>query len=263
MKTAKLEKVGVEIVRTKRRRRRHSKVPLLMGSKEQTRHWVVQNATMSVAPGDCIFLLDPEGNRSAILMKVLTGLVPPDAGTVVHRGRSLMLTGPSRGWVKSLSLGQAGRLLGGMYGMTDKEIDDRIEPGMDFAGLTDKSWKPSEEFERRIIRQLAFSLGTAAPVKLLGLDQMAVVGTPEFRLKCVPRIRELMADGTSVVVIDRDPNLIPQLATRAIRVKRKKLVEISVAEAEDLSRDWAQTKRHARRRLRKDTSEDDEHEDFI
>ena len=173
-----------------------------------------------------------------------------------------MLTPPSRGWVRSLSLGQAARLLGGMYGMTDREIDDRFEHWMDFAGLTDKSWKPAEEAKRRVVRQLAFAVGTSAPVKLLGLDHMSVVGNPDFQARCIPRIMEIADSGASVVMIDRSPALIPQLATRAIRVKRKKLVEIPVLEAEELARKWAQLKREAKRR-RDEVIDEDENEDFI
>lgn len=262
MKTAVLENVSVESIRTKRRRRRHSKIPSVFDSTQRTRHWVFQNATLSIAPGDCVFLLDPDGDRSSTLMKVLTGLVPPDEGSAVRRGRGLMLTPPSRRWLRSLSLGQSARLLGGMYGMTDQEIDERFEHWMEFAGLADKSWKPVEEVRRKVIWQLAFAVGTSAPVKLLGLDHMAVVGNNDFQPRCIPRIREMTDSGVALVVVDSSPSLIPQLATRAIRVKRKKLVEMPVLEAEELARKWARSKRQDKRR-RKEIIDEDENEDFI
>ncbi len=146
--------------------------------------------------------------------------------------------------------------------MTDREIDERFEHWMEFAGLTDKSWKPAEEVRRKVIRQLAFAVGTSAPVKLLGLDHMAVVGNNDFQPRCIPRIREMTDSGVALVVVDSSPSLIPQLATRAIRVKRKKLVEIPVLEAEQLARKWAQSKRQDKRR-RKEIIDEDENEDFI
>ncbi len=263
MAAVELVAVGIEGVRVKRRRRRHRKIPLLLGTQDRRSYWVFRDATASIRKGECVFLMDERGDRAATLLRLMTGLLQPDTGAVKRRGGSLLLTRPGKRWMGSLSVGQSIRLLAGLYGMTDHEIDQRLADCAQFAEVADIMGKPSEEVDAAVLRQIAFAVGTSAPVRLIGLDGMAVTGTPDFRPKCVPRLRELMDSGTALVVIQDDPGLISLLADRALLVKRRGLVELSADEAAQLAHKWAKRRRKVRRRSRKAMMEDDDDDDLV
>lgn len=263
MAVVELEGAGVESVRVKRRRRRHSKVPTLLGAQDRRKYWVFRNATASISRGECVFLMDETGERAPTLLRLMTGLLLPDAGTARRRGGGLMLTRPGRRWVASLSVGQSIRLLAGLYGMTDKQIEAEFDAMAQFAEVDSILWKPTEEIDPAVLRQIAFAVGTATPVRLLGLDNMAMTGPPEFRPQCVPRLRELLESGKAVVAIQDDPDLISVLATRALLVKKNTLVELTTEQAAELARRWAERRRRARRQSRRAMLEDDDDDDII
>jgi ABC-type polysaccharide/polyol phosphate transport system ATPase subunit len=207
--------------------------------------------------------MDESGERASALMRLMTGLVLPDAGTARRRGGGLLLTPPNRRWVASLSVRQAVRLLGGLYGMTDAQIDQGWPQWVEFAEVGDILGKPVEEVDAAVLRQVAFAVGTAAPVRLLGLEHMALAGPPEFRTKCIPRLRQLTQSGTSLVVVQDKPDLIALLADRALLVKRNKLVELTPDEAADLAREWVAHRRRARKKSKRAMFEDDDDDDII
>jgi ABC-2 type transport system ATP-binding protein len=258
-----LEQAGVEGVRVQRRRRRHRRLPVLLGAQDRKKYWLYRNATATISRGDCVFLMDERGDRASALLRSVTGLLQPDAGTIRRRGAGLMLTRPGRKWVASLSIRQAIRLLAGLYGMTDQQIDERVVECAEFAEVSDMLGKPTEEIEPAVLRQIAFSVATAAPVRLLGADNMALTGPPDFRPKCVPRLRQLMEQGTALVVIQDDPQLISLLATRALLVKKNRLVELAPSAAADLAEEWAKERRRARRQSRRAMVDDDDDDDII
>jgi ABC-type polysaccharide/polyol phosphate transport system ATPase subunit len=258
-----LDGAGVQSVRVKRKRRRHRKVPVFLGSQDRKQYWVFRNATAQIQRGEAVFLMDETGTRALTLMRLMAGLLPPDAGAARRRGAGLLLTRPGRRWFNSLSVGQSVRLLGGLYGMTDKQIDAREQECAQFAEFADRLWRPTDELDNAVLRQLAFAVGTAAPVRLLALDNMAVTGPPEFRPKCVPRLRELMDAGTALVVLQDDPDLISLLASRALLVKRNGLKELTADEAVALAQKWATERRNARKTSRRAMLEDDDDEDII
>ena len=258
----KLEDAGVQALRSKNRRRSRKKVPMVMGKGEFREYWVFRGATAKIQPGECVALLDPSGgDRATSLMRLMTGLITPDEGLVRRREAALMLTRPTKRKLKSLSVGQAGRMLAGIYGMTDKEVAERIDGIIELAGLAEKPWLQTEELDGSQLRQLSFAAGTSTNAQLLGLQHMALVGSVEFRAQCVPRLRELRADGVALLLDDNDPLLVSTLASRALLIRRRKLVPMTTEEAVELLRKWARENRFARKEKKRLLQEEDDDDD--
>ncbi|MCH9718246.1 MAG: hypothetical protein K0U60_00055 [Actinomycetia bacterium] len=257
-----LEDAGVQALRSKNRRRSRKKIPMVMGKGEFRDYWVFRGATAKIQPGECVALLDPSGgDRATSLTRLMAGLITPDEGSVRRRGEALMLTRPTKRKLKSLSIGQAGRMLAGIYGMTDAQVDARIDDVMELAGLAEKPWLPVEELDGSQLRQLSFAAGTSTDARLLGLQNMAMVGSVEFKAQCVPRLRELMADGVALILDDSDPLLVSTLASRALLIRRRKLVPMTTVEAVELLRKWAQENRFARKEKKRLLQEEDDDDD--
>ncbi len=53
---------------------------------------------LDVQPGQILGLLGENGSGKSTLMKVLFGMLKPDAGSIVFRGRNLRTTAPPRRW---------------------------------------------------------------------------------------------------------------------------------------------------------------------
>jgi nitrate ABC transporter ATP-binding subunit len=63
------------------------------------RQWVLRGVDLSVRPGELVSLIGHSGCGKSTLIKVLGGLVPPDAGTVTLDGEAVTAPGPDRAMV--------------------------------------------------------------------------------------------------------------------------------------------------------------------
>ena len=256
-----LEDAGVRALRIKRKKRARKNVPMVTGKGEYKSYWVFRRATAEVRSGECVALIDgSNGDRATSLLRVMTGLINPDEGSWRVRGQGLLLTAPAKGQLKSLSVRQATQMLAGFYGMTDAEVADRVEGIMAAADLADKPWVPAENLEGYKMKQLAFSAAMTADINVMGVQNMSLTGSPEFRAKCVPKLRGLMERGSSLVIHEQNSQLIEKLATRALLVRKKGLVPITTEEAVAQLQAWAKEGR-ARRKKKRRPMEEEDHDD--
>jgi len=237
-----------------------------MGAQDRKSYWILRHATLTVNAGDVLILSDQGGTRGGPMLRMLCGLLHPDVGTVAGPTRAVLLSPPHKRLIKSLSVGQGIRMLGGLYGMTDAEIAERYEEIVEFAEVRKLISKPMDEIDPSLWRQVAFAVGTSAPVELIGIDSMSAVGSTTFRAKCLPRLRQRVADGTALAVIGGSADIVSAIGTRAVELRKGRVVEMAVGTAADLAREQATQRRElrrARRRAgRRDEDDDDDYRDF-
>ncbi|MDP4013978.1 MAG: hypothetical protein U0990_11300 [Candidatus Nanopelagicales bacterium] len=255
--TAALADVGARGLIVKRTRRRFSRIPTLAGGKDRRPYWILRNVTMEVNPGEALFIVDSSTHRRQTVMRLMSGLVDPDEGSVVVPPRSLLLPVPRFRQVKTLSIGQSLRLLAGIHGMTDREIDERFDSIAERAGVRRIIHRPVDETSSFMLRQLAFCVATSAPVNLLALDSMAEVGTQGFRPTCVPQLQDLMSKGMALVVVSRDPKLLRTLATRVVLLTAKGAAPVDPDTAVQVMRTMRSEARVGRRRTDEDDRDDE------
>ena len=257
-----LEDAGVQAVRLKTKRRARKNVPMVTGKGAYKPYWVIRRATAKVRSGECVALIDgSDGDRATSLLRVMTGLINPDEGSLRISGQGLLLTPPAKRQLKSLSVRQATHMLAGFYGMTDAEIADRAEGIMAAADVADKPWVPAEDLEGYKLKQLAFSVAMAANVNVLGVQSMSLTGSAEFRQTCIPTLRGLMDRGAGLIVHEQNSQLVEKLATRALLVRKKGLVPITTEEAAAQLSEWAKEGRAIRRKKRRAMDEEDDDDD--
>lgn len=258
----KLEDAGVQAMRHKKKRRTRKNVPMVTGKGEYKPYWVFRGATAKIRSGECVALLDgSQGDRATSLLRVVTGLINPDEGLMRRSGEGLLLTKPVRRQLKSLSVRQAAHMLSGFYGMTDAEVADRVEGIMEAADVADKPWIRAEDLDRAKLKQLAFSAAITADVEVLGIQNMALTGSPEFRHTCIPKLQTLMDRGVSLVIHEQNSQVIEKLATRAYLVRKKGLVPLTTEEAAAQLSAWAKEGRALRKQNRRAMDDDDDDDD--
>lgn len=261
MTLATFSHAGVRGVRMARKRRAIKGVPRLAGTHTKEAFWLFEDLTTEVAAGEALMMVSRDLDRTSAAMRVWAGLLPLDAGGVQRPQRSLLLSPPQARWLKELSVEQSIRMIAGTYGLTDDEVEQVVAPAAKTAQVDSMMHWPLEDVGRGYRGQIAFAVAVNAPVPLVMFDHTALVGSREFRPLCLDHLRALRDSGKAVVIATMKPQLVLEVGSKALIMRAKRSVEVSVAEAaEFLIKDKVRGRKKARRRAREE--DDDPGLDF-
>ena len=135
-----IEVDGLGIRFRRNRRGRRSFKDLLAGRARRTKpgeFWPLRGVTFSVKPGESIGVVGRNGQGKSTLLKLVTGVLLPDEGTVAVHGGVAPLIEITGGFVGDLSVRDNVRLTAGLHGMSRAQIAERFDAIRDFAEIAD------------------------------------------------------------------------------------------------------------------------------
>lgn len=169
---------------------------------------VLEDVSLSVAPGETVVLLGTNGNGKSTLMKCVMGIVPPAAGTIVADidGEHHDLVGRSTEEIVDLgiSLVPEGRrlfpkltveenlLLGAFRPSARAEIDRNIEMSYEtFPVLRERRRQLSGSLSGGEQQMLALARALMSAPKILLIDEPSVGLAPVLVKRTIEKIKEL------------------------------------------------------------------------
>lgn len=247
---------GMQGVRLTRKKQIIKGVPRMTSTHAKEIYWLFRNLEAEIGPGQVMALLSRDPERSAAAMRVWAGLLPLDEGAMTAPKRATLVSSPQARWVRELSVEQTIRVIAGIYGLGDAEVD-AIVPAVARTAHVDSmlNW-PIENVQKGFRAQIAFAVGVHAPTDLVMFDYTAFVGNHDFRPLCLNHIRTMREAGKAIVIATNKPQLVLEVATEAVLVKPKRSQYVSVAQgAEFLINDRVKNRRKARQRAQEDDDE--------
>ncbi len=250
---------GVRVVEL-RERNRGRNLPTVLGRHVREQAWPVRHLDFSLKRGETVYVLDLVTHRPALFLRLATGTLRPDEGTIALPRRSVLARPAGRRQVRSLSVGQSLRMMAGLYGLADKTIDRRFEEMAEFAEVTRVLNRPIESQHRSVVAQVAFAAAACSRTDLIAFDRCAVVGDKAFRRKCARKIAELKKAGTGFVVYSPDPKQIVGMADRGLVIAGPDTREVNPAELAGMlvadKKERRERHRRQRQRQRKQDGDD-------
>jgi ABC-type multidrug transport system ATPase subunit len=107
-------------------------------------------------------------------------------------------------------------LQGALYGFTKPQIDGRIERIIAFSELGDFIEVPVKTYSSGMFLRLGFSIAAFLDADVLLIDEILAVGDEAFQRKCLRRISEQIAGGTTVVLVSHDARAIERVCERVV-----------------------------------------------
>jgi ABC-type polysaccharide/polyol phosphate transport system ATPase subunit len=168
---------------------------------------ILHEIRLTVADGERVALVGPDGAGKSALLRLLAGRHRPDAGGVVVEGEVLHLADA----LHDVDLQATGW----------ENIERRIGPGSPakqlaaFTGLEEFLDLPVGCYSAGMRWRLGFSLATARPAEVLLYD---VVGGGDlaFRPRVEQRLQQLLAQARIAIVVSQDLEMLSQCCHRAI-----------------------------------------------
>jgi ABC-2 type transport system ATP-binding protein len=220
-----VEGVGIRFRRNRRSRRNFK--DLFAAQNRRTRpseFWALRNVTFTVKQGEAIGVVGRNGQGKSTLLKLVTGVLLPDEGSVhVHTGVAplIEITG---GFVEDLTVRDNVNLMSGLHGMKRDEIAERFDEIIDFAEIGDFLDTPYKHLSSGMKVRLAFSVISRLEEPILLVDEVLAVGDKAFREKCYRRIEELLAGGRTLFFVSHNERDLKRFCTRGLYLDGGSLV---------------------------------------
>jgi ABC-type Na+ transport system ATPase subunit NatA len=114
-------------------------------------------------------------------------------------------------------------LSGSILGMRRREIADKLERIIDFAGVHGFIDTPVKHYSSGMYVRLGFSIAAHLEPDILLLDEVLAVGDADFQGKCLDRIDEMHREGRTIVMISHDLAAIERLCHRVLLFDRGRI----------------------------------------
>jgi lipopolysaccharide transport system ATP-binding protein len=176
----------------------------------------LKDVSLRIAPGETVGLVGRNGAGKTSTLKVLAGIVPLHSGRVEAGGRVVSLLELGAGFSRDLTGWENAFLGGAIFGMDRSEIEERLDRIQAFSELGDFLDLPVRTYSQGMFLRLGFSIAAHLDPDVLLIDEVLAVGDESFQRRCIRRISEQIAAGTTLVLVSHDPGQIERVCERVV-----------------------------------------------
>lgn len=184
----------------------------------------LDNVSLQIGHGESVAIMGLNGSGKSTTLKLISGVLEPDRGRVFTRGRVAGLIEVGAGFHGDLSGRENVYLNAAILGMSKKEIDTRFDSIVEFSEIGDFIDQEVKHYSSGMFMRLAFSVAIHVELDVLLVDEVLSVGDAPFRAKCTAKIKELIGQGVTMVVVSHSAGLVKELCTRGVVIRRGRVV---------------------------------------
>lgn len=225
-KTIELENVSLAYRRTKYRVRSLKQFAVETLTKKITYEdfYALNSVSFSVGAGESFAVIGKNGAGKSTMLKLLAKVMPPTAGRVVVRGSVAPMIELGAGFHPELTGAENILLYSALLGRDTNLTRNKIYEIAEWAEVTDSLNAPLSSFSSGMVARLAFSTATAVQPNLLLIDEVLSVGDADFRARSQQRAKELIANGTTVVLVTHELALAKSITSQALLLDHGRVI---------------------------------------
>lgn len=194
------------------------------------RLWALNDISFEVRPGEVFAVIGHNGAGKSTLMKVIARVLPPTGGRVIVRGSVAPMIELGAGFNGELTAAENIVLYGALLGRDPATMRARVGPIAQWAELEDFLDVPIRSYSTGMLARLGFSVATDVAPELLIVDEVLSVGDEGFQRKSKARIKEIMGQGTAVVLVSHSLDTVRAMADRALWLDRGQMKMLGAPE---------------------------------
>jgi ABC-type polysaccharide/polyol phosphate transport system ATPase subunit len=185
----------------------------------------LRDVSFDVRRGSVLAVIGRNGAGKSTLCRVISGILPPDAGRVTVRGRLNLLT-PGLGFSEALS-GRENIVLGGLAsGMSAERLASLADEIGDFAQLAGYLDMPMHSYSSGMRMRLASSIAVFLDPEVLLIDEALTGGDAGFQRHIAEKTGQLIGQGRTIVLVTHGLSSVKQMATDAIWLHQGRVAEL-------------------------------------
>lgn len=191
-------------------------VSLIRRQKTTSTFEALKGIDLVINEGESVAILGLNGSGKSTLLKLVSGVMEPDDGQLLTRGRVAGLIEVGAGFHPELSGRENVFLNAAILGMQHKEIEARYEEIVAFSEIEQFIDQEVKHYSSGMFMRLAFSVAIHVELDVLLVDEILSVGDAPFREKCRLKFAELIEKKKTLVVVSHDMEMVRELCTRGV-----------------------------------------------
>jgi lipopolysaccharide transport system ATP-binding protein len=184
--------------------------------KKKDEFWAVRDVSFEVLKGDVIGIVGKNGAGKSTLLKLLSQITVPTEGIIEINGRVASLLEVGTGFHPELTGRENIFLNGTILGMSRKEVKNKFDEIVEFSGVKKFLDTPVKHYSSGMYVRLAFSVAAHLEPEILIIDEVLSVGDAEFQKKCLGKMKDVSAQGRTVLFVSHNMNAVNTLCNKGI-----------------------------------------------
>ena len=185
--------------------------------------WPLKELDVELLVGETVGIVGLNGTGKSTLLKIIAGGCKQTSGTVAVRGRVAPVLSLGLGFQPDMTGRECIVLNARLLGFTASEIRAKMRDIVEFAELDKFLDTPSRYYSSGMLARLGFSVAMHTDPDLMLIDETLAVGDHMFQEKCIARIEQLRAAGTTIVVVSHSTDELVRMCTRVLWLEDGKI----------------------------------------
>lgn len=180
---------------------------------------------LTIYKGEAVGIIGGNGAGKSTMLKLLSRVTAPSAGTIDIYGRIASMLEVGTGFNGEMTGRENVYMNGAILGMTKAEIDKKMEDIIEFSEVKEFIDTPVKRYSSGMYVKLAFSVAAHLDSEIMIMDEVLAVGDMAFQKKCLTKMRDAAKqEGRTVLYVSHNMSTIRQLCDRCIVLDKGKIV---------------------------------------
>jgi len=177
---------------------------------------VLKDISFQVEAGECVGIIGDNGSGKSTLLKIIANILRASKGTVHVKGKMTPFLELGVGFHPDMTARENIGVYGTIMGLSRREIDERIDDVIDFAGLSKFEDTKLKNLSSGMQVRLAFSTAIQTNPDVLLVDEVLAVGDMEFQQKCFDVFNRYRKEGVTILFVSHDLGSVRRFCDRTL-----------------------------------------------
>lgn len=183
---------------------------------KNVRRTVLEDITFDVKKGSVLGIIGRNGSGKSTMLKLLTGILNPNSGTIEKKGRVASLIELGAGFHPDMTGRENIYTNASIFGQKKKDVDTKMQQIIDFSELSEFIDERVRNYSSGMYLRLAFSVAINIEADILLVDEILAVGDMKFQRKCLRKLQEMRDNGLTIVIVTHTIDIVRTMCDDAI-----------------------------------------------
>jgi ABC-type polysaccharide/polyol phosphate transport system ATPase subunit len=200
-------------------------LPAFVGRKTTRQEFTaLSDISFTINQGDSVGIIGPNGSGKSTILKLIAGVMTPTHGNIKVNGKISPLIELGAGMHSELTGKENIYLSGSILGLSQKDIDQRLDSIIEFSELRDFIDQPIKHYSSGMYMRLGFSVAVNVDPQILLIDEILAVGDISFQKKCLSKMSEFKNKGVTIFLVSHNLDSVRTFCSQAIYINHANLI---------------------------------------